>query len=103
MKPSRNLLAALAAAFLLLPGAGNSQEKASAQQERMKTCNAQAGSQALKGDKRQEFMRACLKGESASAGAGSPQARMKTCNVQASRKELNGEERKAFMSRCLKG
>jgi hypothetical protein len=34
----------------------------SAQQEKMKTCNAQASAKALKGDERKAFMSACLKG-----------------------------------------
>lgn len=33
-----------------------------AQQDRMKSCNAKAGKQKLKGDKRKAFMRNCLKG-----------------------------------------
>jgi hypothetical protein len=36
----------------------------------MKACNAQAATQALKGDERKQFMSACLQGEDASAGAG---------------------------------
>src|SRR5688500_19415491 len=83
MKPSRNLLAALAAAFLLLPGAGNSQEKASAQQERMKACNAQAGQKALEGSERQAFMRSCLKAERSEKQLTAQQERMKTCSAQA--------------------
>jgi len=98
------LLPALAALFVLLPGAGHGQDKVTAQQERMKACNAQAGEQALQGRERQEFMSACLKGESASAGGGNAQQdRMRSCNAQASRKDLSGDERKTFMSRCLRG
>jgi hypothetical protein len=32
------------------------------QQEKMKSCNAQASKQQLKGDARQNFMSSCLKG-----------------------------------------
>jgi hypothetical protein len=104
MNPA-SFVAALAAAFFLVPGVGHAQEKATAQQERMKTCNAQAATQALKGDERKQFMSACLKAEDASAGAGQasgPQERMRSCNAQASAKDLKGGERKTFMSRCLK-
>lgn len=37
------------------------------QQERMATCNKQAGDKGLKGDERKTFMSACLKGEKAAA------------------------------------
>jgi psiF repeat len=34
-----------------------------AQQEKMKTCNADAGKKELKGDERKQFMSDCLKGD----------------------------------------
>ena len=48
-------------------GAGDAEKKApspaqKAQQEKMKTCNAEAGKQELKGDERKKFMSDCLKG-----------------------------------------
>jgi hypothetical protein len=36
-----------------------------AQQEKMKTCNAEAGKQGLKGDERKKFMSGCLKAKPA--------------------------------------
>ena len=47
-------------------GAGDAEKKApspaqKAQQEKMKTCNAEAAKQALKGDERKKFMSECLK------------------------------------------
>ncbi|MEK1938856.1 MAG: PsiF family protein [Pseudomonas sp.] len=68
-------------------------------QERMKTCNADATTKALKGDERKAFMSTCLKADSKAA---TPQERMKTCNADATAKALKGDERKAFMSDCLK-
>ncbi|MDR0209015.1 MAG: PsiF family protein [Pseudomonas putida] len=70
---------------------------ATAQQEKMTTCNAQASEKALKGDERKAFMSACLKAKPATQ-----QEKMKTCNADASAKALKGDERKAFMSDCLK-
>ncbi|WP_028695058.1 PsiF family protein [Pseudomonas cremoricolorata] len=70
---------------------------ATAQQEKMKTCNAQATGQSLKGDERKAFMSQCLKAKPATQ-----QEKMKTCNADASAKTLKGDERKAFMSDCLK-
>jgi len=72
-----------------------------AQQEKMKTCNAEATQKGLNGADRQAFMKTCL---SAGAGGGnSQQEKMKTCNTQASSKHLSGDARKKFMSDCLKG
>ncbi|HCN46223.1 MAG TPA: phosphate starvation-inducible protein PsiF [Pseudomonas sp.] len=71
---------------------------ATAQQEKMKTCNADATTKALKGDERKAFMSDCLK----TKAAPTQQDKMKTCNADASAKTLKGDERKAFMSDCLK-
>ncbi|MCY1282286.1 Phosphate starvation-inducible protein PsiF precursor [compost metagenome] len=75
-----------------------------AQQERMKTCNADATAKALKGDERKAFMSNCLKadGEAPAMTMTPQQQKMKTCNADASAKALKGDERKAFMSNCLK-
>lgn len=69
------------------------------QQNRMKSCNAEAGQKSLAGDARKEFMKSCLSGETAKAS--SPQQRMKDCNAEASAKSLKGDARKAFMKGCL--
>jgi hypothetical protein len=64
-----------------------------AQQNKMATCNAEAGDR--KGDERKAFMKTCL-----SAGkATTQQTKMKQCNVDAAGKK--GDERKAFMKTCL--
>ncbi|MBH3461758.1 PsiF family protein [Pseudomonas putida] len=74
---------------------------ATPQQEKMKTCNADATTQALKGDERKAFMSNCLKkGEPAKPTT--PQERMKACNADPKATALKGDERKAFMSECLK-
>jgi psiF repeat len=93
-------------AALLFAASAWAQDKQTAQQERMKTCNAQASKKELKGDERKAFMSRCLSGDSAKKKDDdkeltAQQKRMKTCNAQASKKELKGDERKAFMSRCL--
>ncbi|WP_053268109.1 PsiF family protein [Pseudomonas chlororaphis] len=76
---------------------------ATAQQNKMTTCNADATAKALKGDERKAFMSTCLKATPAAAATPStPQERMKTCNADATAKALKGDERKAFMSTCLK-
>lgn len=89
------------------------------QQDKMKSCNAQAGKEKLKGDARKGFMSGCLKSDKgamatapvaastaapmASGGKMSQQDKMKTCNAAVKSKGLKGTERKAFMSTCLKG
>ena len=57
---TRILICTVAALFLA--NGAIAQEKQTAQQERMKTCNAQAGKRDLKGDERKAFMSKCLKG-----------------------------------------
>jgi len=69
-----------------------------AQQSKMKTCNADATGK--KGDERKAFMKQCL---SADAAAPAPkvtqQDKMKKCNADATGKK--GDERKTFMKECL--
>lgn len=78
---------------------------ATAQQNKMTTCNADATAKSLKGDERKAFMSTCLKAAPA-ADAAKPmtpqQEKMKTCNADATTKGLKGDARKAFMSECLK-
>ena len=76
--------------------------KTTTQQEKMKTCNADAKAKSLTGDARKTFMSQCLSGKTTATG-GTQQAKMKTCNEQAATQKLSGDARKAFMSTCLKG
>ncbi len=80
---------------LLIAGQGFA---VTAQQEKMKTCNADATTKALKGDERKAFMSTCLKKDVPQT----QQEKMKTCNADATTKALKGDERKTFMSDCLK-
>jgi uncharacterized protein HemX len=75
---------------------------AGAQQNKMKSCNADAKTKALKGDERKAFMKDCLSVKPEATGT-SQQNKMKTCNADASAKSLKGDERKAFMKACLSG
>ncbi|HEX8543449.1 MAG TPA: PsiF family protein [Pseudomonas sp.] len=71
---------------------------ATAQQNKMTTCNADASAKALKGDERKAFMSTCLK----ASPPPTQQEKMKTCNATAGTQALKGDARKAFMSDCLK-
>jgi psiF repeat len=99
-----------------------------AQQTKMKDCNAQAKD--MKGDERKAFMKTCLsapkedkkgamkeekaatedkKGavkeeKAATEGKKSAQQeKMKKCNADAKTQNLTGDERKEFMKSCLSG
>ncbi|WP_122573264.1 PsiF family protein [Pseudomonas viridiflava] len=73
---------------------------ATAQQNKMTTCNADASAKSFKGDERKTFMSTCLK--ATPAPAATQQEKMKTCNATASTQALKGDARKTFMSDCLK-
>ena len=73
---------------------------ATAQQNKMTACNAEASAKTLKGDARKAFMSSCLKAKPAAAMT--QQEKMKTCNATAPTQALKGDARKAFMSDCLK-
>lgn len=73
-----------------------------AQQSKMKTCNADAGDK--KGAERKAYMKDCLSAKHADAAPAAAsgttqQQKMKTCNADATGKK--GDERKAFMKECL--
>jgi DNA-binding transcriptional regulator YiaG len=77
---------------------------ATAQQEKMKTCNAKA--KGLKGDEFKKVRDECLKAQPTAATEGEAkkltpqQEKMKTCNAKA--KGLKGDEFKKARDECLK-
>jgi hypothetical protein len=95
------------------PAAGTTQHQPSpaqaAQQERMRTCNAEAGNRKLAGDDRRGFMSECLAGRmppadrQPSAAQQAQQDRMRSCNAEAGTRNLAGDARRSFMSDCLAG
>jgi hypothetical protein len=90
--------------FMALAVLWMSAQGQNAQQDKMKTCNAQAQTQSLSGDARKSFMKTCLSGQPAAAPKlNSQQQKMKQCNADAKSKALSGAQRKTFMSNCLKG
>lgn len=105
------LVAVIACAGPMANGQQSSQATSNSQQQRMKSCNAQASAEKLKGDARKSFMSECLSGATAAAGSTSPQRestnsqqdRMKACNARAKTEKLSGDARKSFMSDCLSG
>jgi hypothetical protein len=91
----------LIAACLALPLAAIAadEKKMTPQQQKMATCNKEAGDKKLAGDERKKFMSECLSGGQKMT----QQDKMTQCNKQAGEKKLAGEERKKFMSSCLSG
>ncbi len=77
-----------------------------AQQGKMKTCNAQAKQQNLGGDAYKAFIKSCLSNAPA-APAARPltlqQEKMKSCNADAKAKGLKGDDYKSFIKTCLSG
>ena len=98
----KKLISLVALGLTLAMGVAHAaDEKApTAQQNKMKTCNADAKDK--KGDERKAFMKECLSAKPAAApadGKTAQQQKMKTCNADAKGKK--GDERKAFMKECL--
>jgi opacity protein-like surface antigen len=94
----------LLCAALSVLGFATAASAANTQQEKMKSCNAEAKAKSLSGSDRQDFMKHCLSAGSASGDSlTSQQQKMKTCNAEAKTKALKGADRKQFMSSCLKG
>ncbi len=93
-----SVLYALAAAALILPV-----QARTPQQERMKTCNAEATRKNLKADERKTYMSQCLsrKTEVEAAELTPQQLKMQQCNLDANSQNLKGNARKTFMKDCL--
>lgn len=121
MKITSVVSLALATAFTLGSFAATAQESDPAigkpgkplgtQQQRMRTCNAEAKAQSLKGDERKAFMSTCLKnGTPALAANDAPKAsgpspaqlKRKACGDDAKARGIKGEERKEFVRGCVR-
>jgi hypothetical protein len=92
----------LVAACLAVPLAATAE---TAQQQKMATCNKEAGTKKLEGDARKQFMSQCLSASGAPADKPkmTQQEKMSYCNKQAGTKKLEGDARKKYMSECLSG
>ncbi len=95
----KKLIAVLAVSFFAF--SFSLAHAATAQQNKMKACNEEANTKALKGDERKDFMQTCLSAKAPANGGTSQQEKMKNCNKEAAEKSLKGDERKKFMKSCL--
>jgi hypothetical protein len=99
INPGETMKKLAAACLLALPFVFNPAFAATEQQNKMATCNKDAGDK--KGDERKAFMKECLSSKpKVSAAQKAQQDKMKSCNAEA--KDKKGDERKKFMSECLK-
>jgi predicted ATP-binding protein involved in virulence len=74
---------------------------AATQQEKMKSCNAEAKAKSLKGAERREFMSQCLSATPEEKAARvAQQEKLKSCTAEAKAQSLRGEERRKFISEC---
>ncbi|MBK8071837.1 MAG: phosphate starvation-inducible protein PsiF [Ramlibacter sp.] len=91
------ILSLVALGLMLSLGAAHAQDKAAtSQQNKMATCQKEAGDKGLKSKERQAFVNKCL-----ADGRKAQQEKMKACNKDAGDKKLKGPDRKAFMKECL--
>lgn len=102
----KHLCAVLSSIMLTAVLASPQLSYAGAQQNKMKTCNADADAKGFsgegKGEQRKAFMKECLSAKPAKAAAGATQQnKMTTCNKDAKAKNLAGDDRKTFMKECL--
>lgn len=96
----KDVLIAACLALPLAAMAADDKKELTPQQQKMATCNKEAGEKKLAGDERKKFMSTCLSGD---AKKMTQQEKMTHCNKEAGEKKLAGEERKKFMSSCLSG
>ncbi|HVH83334.1 MAG TPA: PsiF family protein [Steroidobacteraceae bacterium] len=91
------------AVFAQAAGTTTAAKPANSQQEKMRSCNAEATAKGSHGAGRKSFMSTCLSDQPAApAKTNSQQEKMKSCNADATAKGLKGADRKTFMSSCLK-
>lgn len=106
MRRATWLVAIGAALAVLSAQAVMAEAQPNSQQEKMKTCSADAKSKGLTGDERKSYMKTCLSAGSTTGAeptANMQQEKMKSCNADAKTKGLKGADRKAFMKTCLSG
>lgn len=82
---------------------GGSAAFATPQQDKMKSCNAEAKTKALKGDDRKGFMKGCLSGGMGDAkgdAKAAPNAQCEEKAVGKNGKKLAGAAKSTFMKKC---
>ena len=75
------------------------------QQNKMTTCQKDAGEKKLEGKDRQAFVTECLKAKPAAAetAAKTQGQKLGACSKEAAAKGLKGDDRNKFLSECSKG
>jgi hypothetical protein len=75
--------------------------QATPQQDKMKACNADAKTKALKGDDRKAFMKECLGAKPAETAAAAAPAGDAACEKSVADKKLHGAAAKSHMKKCM--
>jgi hypothetical protein len=78
---------------------------ATAQQNKMTTCQKSAGEKQLEGKERQAFVNECLKAKAPEAAPAAPPTqgqKLGACSKEAAAKGLKGDERNKYLSECSK-
>ena len=91
-----SVVVALASASAFAQTAKPPSPAQAAQQQRMTSCNEEAGQRNLSGDARKSYMSACLSGKM------NQTTLMKVCNSQATQDKLSSDARKTYLGTCLK-
>jgi len=98
----KSLISLVALAFALSTGIAHAADaekkptaKQTAQQEKMKACNKEAGDKKLAGAERKTFMKGCL-----SAGGETKAAAPSGCAEKAAEKKLAGAAKTSFVKKC---
>lgn len=95
----------LATACAAAPAWAADDKKPTAQQNKMTTCQKDAGEKKLEGKERQAFVNECLKAKPAAAepAAKTQGEKLGACSKEAAAKGLKGDDRNKFLSECAKG
>ena len=88
------------AAFAAGPAFAASSAQAPTQQTRMKACNTQASTKALKGTARKTFMSQCLSGKTTAVSTKTTAAKEAKCKAEANQRKIVGAARASFMKKC---
>ena len=100
---TRILIAAIATTLFSLPAWAQDKDKPTAQQQKMKSCNAQASKKGMKGEERKAFMSDCLSadGKKDDQKMTAQQEKMKSCSADFKKTGKPGSEREGYMKECL--
>ena len=102
---TRSLFLGLALIATSSAWAADEPKAPTAQQNKMTTCQHEAGEKKLEGKDRQAFVTECLKAKPPAPAASQPQTqgqKLGACSKEAASQGLKGDARKQYLSECGK-